>query len=77
MAGAARLALVVGTCGAIYCRRLFSLDEIHQAFVASRTASPYDSLLDSIGATFAVVTLFLWFRLRTAPANDLNLQQSL
>ena len=45
-----------------------ALDEIHQAFVASRTASPYDSLLDSIGATFAVVGLFLWFRWRLAPA---------
>ena len=39
-----------------------ALDEIHQAFVASRTASPYDSLLDSIGAAFAVAALFLWFR---------------
>jgi VanZ family protein len=45
-----------------------ALDEVHQAFVASRTASPYDSLLDSIGATFAVVALFLWFRWRSAPA---------
>lgn len=43
-----------------------ALDEIHQAFVASRTASPYDSLLDSIGAAFAVVALFLWFRVRSA-----------
>ena len=42
-----------------------ALDEIHQAFVASRTASPYDSLLDSVGAAFAVVALFLWFRLRS------------
>jgi VanZ family protein len=40
------------------------MDEIHQAFVASRTASPYDSLLDSIGAFFAFATLWLWFRLR-------------
>lgn len=40
------------------------LDEIHQAFVASRTASPYDSLLDSIGALFAFLALWLWFRLR-------------
>jgi VanZ family protein len=45
-----------------------ALDEIHQAFVASRTASPYDSLLDSIGATFAVIALFLWFRWRSASA---------
>jgi len=39
-----------------------ALDEIHQAFVLSRTASAYDSLLDSIGALFAVVVLSLWFR---------------
>lgn len=45
------------------------LDEIHQAFVASRTASPYDSLLDSIGALFAVAALYLWFRWRRAEPN--------
>jgi VanZ family protein len=43
------------------------LDEIHQAFVASRTASPYDSLLDSIGAFFAFAVLYLWFKLRRSP----------
>jgi VanZ family protein len=37
-----------------------ALDEIHQAFVASRTASPYDSLLDSIGAAAAILFIFLW-----------------
>jgi len=40
------------------------MDEIHQAFVVSRTASPYDSLLDSIGAFFAFAALWVWFRLR-------------
>ena len=40
------------------------LDEIHQAFVASRHSSPYDSLLDSTGAFFAVLFLWLWFRYR-------------
>jgi VanZ family protein len=40
------------------------LDEIHQSFVISRTASPYDSLLDSIGALFAFAFLALWFTLR-------------
>ncbi len=39
-----------------------ALDEIHQAFVASREASPYDSLLDSTGAFFAFAILWLWFR---------------
>jgi len=45
-----------------------ALDEIHQAFVASRTASAYDSLLDSIGALAAVLVLYLHFRLRHPPA---------
>ena len=38
------------------------LDELHQAFVASRTASVYDSLLDSVGAFVALAVLWLWFR---------------
>lgn len=48
------------------------LDEIHQAFVGSRTASPWDSLLDSIGAFFAFGVLLIWFRLRRPkpPAPD-------
>lgn len=40
------------------------LDEVHQALVVSRTASPYDSLLDSIGALFAFAVLWLWFIFR-------------
>ena len=39
-----------------------ALDEIHQAFVASRTASPYDALLDSVGAFVAFIALYLYFR---------------
>jgi len=54
------VALDVGPRG-IFLRRGYSvLDEIHQAFVASRTASPYDSLLDSIGAFAAFVVLWMW-----------------
>lgn len=60
---------------ALFCAAGYSvLDEIHQAFVASRTASPYDSLLDSFGAFVAVCVLWLWFRLRrgaAAPADPL------
>ena len=41
-----------------------ALDEIHQAFVASRHASPYDSHIDSSGAFFAMLLLWLWFRSR-------------
>jgi VanZ family protein len=40
-------------------------DEFHQSFVASRTASPCDSLLDTTGALVALVVLWLWFRRRT------------
>ena len=48
---------------ALFVAAIYSaLDEIHQAFVASRTASPYDSLLDTVGALAAVIFLFLWFR---------------
>ena len=41
-----------------------ALDEIHQAFVASRTASAYDSLLDSIGALAAILCLYVYFYFR-------------
>ncbi|HZC65532.1 MAG TPA: VanZ family protein [Candidatus Dormibacteraeota bacterium] len=52
---------------ALFTAAIYScLDEIHQAFVASRTASPYDSLLDSVGAAVAILVLFLWFRWRNA-----------
>ena len=54
---------------ALFIAAIYSaLDEIHQAFVASRTASPYDSLLDSTGALAAVIFLFLWFRWRAGKA---------
>ena len=41
-----------------------ALDEIHQAFVASREARISDSLLDSVGAFFAFAILYLWLRYR-------------
>ena len=50
---------------ALCCAAGYSvLDEIHQAFVASRTASAYDSLLDSAGAFAALGVLWMWFRWR-------------
>jgi VanZ family protein len=53
--------------GAFFLAAMYSaLDEIHQAFVASRTASPYDSLLDSVGALAAMLFLFAWLRWRQA-----------
>jgi VanZ family protein len=54
---------------ALSCAAGYSvLDEIHQAFVASRTASAYDSLLDSAGAFAAFAMLGVWFRWRPSTA---------
>jgi VanZ family protein len=40
-----------------------AFDEFHQWFVPSRTASPWDSLLDTTGAATAQFVLWIWFRL--------------
>jgi len=37
-----------------------SLDEFHQVFVPSRTASPWDALLDTVGASAAQIVVRLW-----------------
>ena len=41
-----------------------ALDEIHQIFVSSRQASPYDAMIDATGALIAVLSIWLWFRFR-------------
>lgn len=41
-----------------------ALDEFHQSYVPSRTASPWDSLLDTTGAAAAQVVLYFWVKLR-------------
>lgn len=38
-----------------------ALDEFHQSFVPSRTASPWDALLDTAGATAAQIFLWFWY----------------
>jgi VanZ family protein len=50
-----------------------ALDEVHQIFVASRQASPYDSLLDTCGAFAAVVVLWLWHRFSRPNAGRVTL----
>jgi VanZ family protein len=50
-------ALVIAACYS-------ALDEYHQSFVPSRTASPWDSLLDTTGAAVAQVALWAWIRVR-------------
>ena len=42
-------------------------DEFHQSFVPSRTASIYDSLIDSVGALIALT--IIWFRQRKSAQN--------
>ena len=37
-----------------------ALDEFHQSFVPTRTASPWDALIDTVGASAAQVVLWLW-----------------
>ncbi|HTZ46944.1 MAG TPA: VanZ family protein [Verrucomicrobiae bacterium] len=48
------------------------LDEVHQIFVPSRGPSPWDSLLDSTGALFALLVLFFLYRrfLRPRPSES-------
>ena len=53
-----------GLAALFYAAGYSVLDEIHQAFVATRTASAYDSLLDSTGAFAAFSVLWMWFRWR-------------
>jgi len=47
-----------------------ALDEVHQAFVASREARVSDSLLDSFGALVAIIVLYLWLRRKTLDAAE-------
>ena len=57
--------------GAWFLAAFYSaLDEIHQSFVVSRTASPIDSMIDSAGALLALIVVFLYFRFfrRNRPA---------
>jgi len=47
-----------------------SLDEFHQSFVPSRTASPWDALLDTAGASIAQASGWIWCRWRKAVTGD-------
>jgi len=53
-----------------------ALDEVHQAFVASRQASPYDSLLDSVGAFFAFTVLYFLFHFNKRPGTPSAVPES-
>jgi VanZ family protein len=42
-----------------------ALDEFHQSFVPSRTASPWDSLIDTTGGAAAQIVLWAWIRMHS------------
>ena len=44
-----------------------SLDEFHQVFVPSRTASPWDATLDTVGASVAQLAVWLAAKRRPRP----------
>ncbi len=46
----------------VYCTIYACLDELHQAFVPKRTASPYDSMLDTLGASLGALLFRTWRR---------------
>jgi VanZ family protein len=48
------------------CVLYATLDEIHQAFVPSRTGSPVDVMIDAGGAAIGLALLWLWHRSRPA-----------
>jgi VanZ family protein len=52
-----------------------ALDEFHQSFVPSRTASPWDSLLDTAGAATAQAAM--WFRARVHAAGAVGTEDHL
>jgi VanZ family protein len=47
-----------------------SFDEFHQSFVPSRTASPWDALLDMSGAAAAQIVLSFWYQSRGGVTGD-------
>jgi VanZ family protein len=53
------------------------LDEFHQSFVPSRSASPWDSLLDTSGAATAQMVLWLWFWFSARRPHDASNETSL
>jgi VanZ family protein len=54
----------------VMCAGYASLDEFHQSFVPSRTASPWDSLIDITGATVAQLAVWIWYRARKAATRE-------
>lgn len=52
----------------VMCAGYAALDEFHQSFVPSRTASPWDSLIDTTGASVAQAVIWMWHRAKETVA---------
>ena len=57
------------------CVALAALDEYHQSFVPGRTASPWDSLIDTCGAAAALALAWLFLRRHKSPSPGAELHQ--
>jgi VanZ family protein len=66
--GAKRVARIAVAAVIFFAAIVATSDEYHQSFVASRTASPFDVMIDLCGATVALAAYCLIAQ-RTAPAN--------
>lgn len=44
----------------LFCAAFAALDELHQAFVPSRSASGWDVMIDSVGAAIGILLLWWW-----------------
>lgn len=56
----ARISRAVAVRAVLCCAAYATLDEFHQTFVASRTGSPIDVLIDSSGATIGTLVFTRW-----------------
>jgi len=54
----------------VMCAGYASLDEFHQSFVPSRTASPWDALIDTTGGSIAQGVFWIWCRGRNAVTGE-------
>jgi VanZ family protein len=60
-------------CFAIICASLFAAtDEWHQTFVPGRQGDPLDALLDTSGATIAMLAVRAWWNRRPGPGDSLK-----
>ena len=57
---------ILYVCVWVTCVIVAAADEFHQSFLESRTASPWDVMIDSAGAIFGLLIASLWRRRKFA-----------